>query len=108
MTFVLRLFIVLALALSAPALSVAQNLQTIAAQAELSTARVITRSGTGSGFVVGKGTNGSFFLVTNHHVIEGETEAVVAFGLKDRIVAYGAKVKNASSELDMAVLHVFP
>ncbi|MEO1550091.1 MAG: serine protease, partial [Pseudomonadota bacterium] len=104
----MRILLVSAFALVLPIGASAQNLQTISAEAELSTARVITKTGRGSGFAVGKGQNGTFYVVTNNHVIEGHRDAIVAFGLKDRVVGYAAKVINASAEMDLAILHVFP
>jgi len=103
MIYTMRILLVSAFALVLPVGASAQNLQTISAEAELSTARVITKTGRGSGFAVGKGQNGTFYVVTNNHVIEGADEFRIV--LADRR-EYAAELILADERTDLAVLKI--
>ncbi len=61
--------------------------------------KIITASGTGSGFVV----SGKNHVITNYHVIKGEKTVAVEDHKKDR---YVAKVVMANPEVDLAFLHI--
>ncbi|AEM71383.1 peptidase S1 and S6 chymotrypsin/Hap [Allomuricauda ruestringensis DSM 13258] len=60
--------------------------------------KVITASGTGSGFII----NGHSYIITNYHVVQGEKMVAVENHKKDR---YVAKVIMANPEADLAFLH---
>ena len=60
--------------------------------------KIITASGTGSGFIV----NGHNYIITNYHVVQGEKKVAVEDYKRDR---YVAKVVMANPEADLAFLH---
>ena len=61
--------------------------------------KIITASGTGSGFVV----SGKNHIITNHHVVAGEKTVAVEDYKKDRFVA---NVVMVNPEVDLAILHI--
>jgi len=81
--------------------------QDVAKMADKSIGRVITKSGTGTGFVIGTvpGSRDLYFA-TNQHVAEVSKKFIVGFGLKDRVVTFVATVEVMSKGHDMAVLRL--
>lgn len=61
--------------------------------------KVITASGTGSGFTV----SGYKYVITNYHVVQGEKIVAIEDYKKDR---YVAKVVMVNPEVDLAFLHI--
>ncbi len=61
--------------------------------------KIITASGTGSGFTVA----GHDHIITNYHVVKGEKVVAVEDHKKDRHVAY---VVMANPDVDLAILHI--
>ena len=61
--------------------------------------KIVTASGTGSGFVVG----GYDLIITNYHVIKGDKVVAVEDYKKDRQVAH---VVMVNPEVDLAFLHI--
>ena len=61
--------------------------------------KIVTASGTGSGFVVG----GYNLIITNYHVIKGDKVVAVEDYKKDRQVAH---VVMVNPEVDLAFLHI--
>lgn len=61
--------------------------------------KIITSSGTGSGFIV----NGKDYIITNYHVIEGNKKVAVEDHLKNRHLA---QVVMVNPEVDIAFLQI--
>lgn len=87
----------------------AQNLARLAAKSELGTALIaMPEGGSGSGFVVSQNARGTFYVVTNQHVVGGASEAIVFFGIGTQIAEYLGQVIARSADLDLAVIEVIP
>lgn len=104
----------LALCLSLPGRTAAQNLPELAKSLDASVGwvQVIDRAGrgigNGSGYAVGRTDDGDPLFLTNQHVIEGAFAIAVVFAVDTKLQVFNALVVNASSEYDMAVLQLDP